>query len=113
MRHLWLRKSLATLCLLTASLFAAIGFSAFVFDSRTLGGAAAGSDGPLNERVELLLRTDIGLAGSRFKVRTHNGIVALSGWVPDEPAKNRAVNLVARIKGVREVHPDLETADPK
>jgi hyperosmotically inducible periplasmic protein len=70
-------------------------------------------DDNLNDRVETLLRTDIGLVGARFRVHTENAVVVIAGTVPDEFALYRAIELASGIKGVREVHNAMEIEDPK
>ncbi len=104
--------------LAATALFAGIGLTAYAIDhpNRPTGGFLAApeqADNVLNDRVETLLRTDIGLAGSRFRVQTHAGIVMLGGGVPDEHALNRALELASSVKGVREVRNQLEIERPK
>ncbi|RIX49561.1 MAG: BON domain-containing protein [Rhodocyclales bacterium GT-UBC] len=70
-------------------------------------------DSTLNDRVETLLRTDIGLAGSQFRSQTKGGIVSLSGRVPDEHALRRALDLASSVKGVREVRNSMVVDFPK
>jgi len=70
-------------------------------------------DQGLHERVETILRTDIGLADAQFRIRTEKAVVILAGTVPDELALRRAMELVGSIKGVREVRNAMEVADPK
>ncbi len=104
--------------LAAAALFTGIGLTAYAIDhpNRPTGGFLAApeqADDALNDRVETLLRTDIGLAGSRFRVQTHSGIVILGGGVPDEHALHRALELASSVKGVREVRNQLEIELPK
>lgn len=70
-------------------------------------------DDGLQDRVETLLRTDVGLVGARFRIRTDNAVVILAGTVPDELALRRAMDLAGSIKGVREVRNAMEIDDPK
>lgn len=103
---------------IAAVLFAGIGLTAYAIDhpTRPTGGFLAApeqADNALNERVETLLRTDIGLTGSRFRIQTNAGIVILGGGVPDEHALNRALELASSVKGVREVRNELEIELPK
>lgn len=104
--------------LAATALFAGIGLTAYAIDhpKRSTGGFLAApeqTDIVLNNRVEALLRTDIGLAGSRFRIQTHAAIVTLGGGVPDEHARHRALELAASVKGVREVRNQLEIELPK
>ena len=99
-------------------LISGIGFTAFAIDhpnrptSSTLN-AAQNADVLLNDRIETLLRTDIGLAGSRFRIQTRGGVVTLGGGVPDEHSLHRAIDLASSVKGVREVRNELEIEFPK
>jgi osmotically-inducible protein OsmY len=101
-----------------AVLISGIGLTASAIDhpnrptSSTLG-AAQNADIALNERIENLLRTDIGLTGSRFRIQTQSGVVTLGGGVPDEHSLQRALELAASVKGVREVRNELEIEFPK
>ena len=102
----------------SAMLISGIGLTAFAIDhpnrptSSTLS-AVQNADVALNERIETLLRTDIGLAGSRLRTQTRSGVVTLGGGVPDEHALQHALELVASVKGVREVRNELEIEFPK
>jgi osmotically-inducible protein OsmY len=99
-------------------LISGIGLTAYAIDhpnrptSSTLG-ATQNNDAALNDRIETLLRTDIGLAGSRFRIQTRGGVVILSGGVPDEHSLHRAIDLASSVKGVREVRNELEIEFPK
>ena len=99
-------------------LISGIGLTAFAIDhpnrltSSTLN-AAQNADVLLNDRIETLLRTDIGLAGSRFRIQTRAGVVILGGGVPDEHSLQRALDLASSVKGVREVRNELEIEFPK
>lgn len=75
--------------------------------------AAATLDEGLGERVETLLRTDVGLTGASVRVRVEQTVVVIAGTVPDEQALRRAMELAASVKGVRQVRNDMEIADPK
>jgi len=71
------------------------------------------TDATLNDKVETLLRTDIGLAGSQFRVQTKAGGVTLGGNVPDEHSLRRALDLVSSVKGVREIRNGMVVDAPK
>lgn len=109
-------KFIATV--VAATLFSGIGLTAFAIDhpnrptSSTLPRSEL-SDAVLNDRIETLLRTDVGLTGSRFRIQTQAGVVRLGGGVPDEHALHRALELASSIKGVREVRNELEIESPK
>jgi hyperosmotically inducible protein len=99
-------------------LISGIGLTAYAIDhpnrptSSTLG-ATQNTDAALNDRIETLLRTDVGLAGSRFRIQTRGGVVILGGGVPDEHSLHRAIDLASSVKGVREVRNELEIEFPK
>ncbi len=109
-----IRTKFMAMAVVTFSLFASMGVTAFAIDHRAAQSAGAPrSDAVLNDRVETLLRTDIGLAGSRFRISTHAGVVTLAGDVPDKHSLARAMDLAGSVKGVREVHNALEVEFPK
>jgi len=70
-------------------------------------------DTALGDRVETLLRTDIGLAGSRIRVVSRAAVITVAGTVPDEHALRRALDLASGVRGVREVRNALEVELPK
>jgi hypothetical protein len=63
----------------------------------------AGPDTRLAERILHLLRRDGGMMGDQFGIAVDSGIVTLTGWLPDEHAVRRALDLVSAVPGVREV----------
>ena len=77
--------------------------------------ASAGEplDATLNDKVETLLRTDIGLTGSRFRVHTSAGVVTVGGTVPDETSLRRALDLASSVRGVREIRNGMAVEFPK
>ena len=113
---MFIRKPLIAVS--AAFLVASTGLTAFAIDhpnrptSSTLS-TTQNADSLLNERIETLLRTDIGLTGSRFRIQTRSGVVILGGGVPDEHALQRAIELASSVKGVREVRNELEIEFPK
>lgn len=97
-------------------LFASIGLvTAFALDSPSpaVSSSSEVADNVLNDRVETLLRTDVGLAGSIFRAHTRAGIVTLVGSVPDEHTLRRALDLASSMRGVREVRNSMEIDSPK
>jgi len=92
---------------LSATLFAGLGLTAYATDNSqgmaAIGAAGETLDTALNDRVETLLRTDVGLTGSHFRVHTQAAVVTLAGTVPDENSLRRALDLASNVKGVREV----------
>lgn len=107
---------LAVVLAATAILFS-LGVTAYATDSprsfAALGVAENTRDSALGDRVEILLRTDVGLAGSNFRVQTKTGIVTLGGTVPDENSLHRALELASSVRGVREVRNAMEIEFPK
>ena len=71
-----------------------------------------GADSALTDRVETLLRSDIGLVGSRLRVQSRDGVVTVRGKVPDESAMRRALDLASGLRGVREVRNGMEIGFP-
>lgn len=113
-----IRTKFIALAVIAASFFAGIGVTAFAIDHParqivSIPAAPERGDEALNDRVETLLRTDIGLAGSRLRVSTRAGVVMLAGDVPDRHALVRAMDIASSVKGVREVRNALEVDFPK
>lgn len=76
--------------------------------SGTVSAEKEGADSALTDRVETLLRSDIGLVGSLLRVQSRDGVVTVRGKVPDESAMRRALDLASSLRGVREVRNGLE-----
>jgi osmotically-inducible protein OsmY len=100
-----------------AATFAGLGLSAFATDEPQLLVAVVANneaqDAALTDKVETLLRTDIGLAGSQFRVLAKSSVVTVGGSVPDEHALRRALDLASGVRGVREVRNAMEVDVPK
>lgn len=103
--------------LMAAATFAGLVLSAYATDdpisSSTHVANAEALDPTLAERVETLLRSDVGLAGSQIRVTAKAAVVTVGGSVPDEHALRRALDLASGVRGVREVHNAMEVAPPK
>ena len=108
------QRSLVPIFIIAINLFAELGLTAFAVDnphSPALVGEAP--DAALNDRVETLLRSDVGFAGSRFRVHTNGGVVTVGGSVPDEQSLRRALDLASGVKGVREIRNGMVIDFPK
>ena len=103
--------------LTAAATFAGIGLSANATDDpQVLAAMVANTeahDAALTDKVETLLRTDVGLAGSKFRVAAKSAVVTVGGLVPDEHALRRALDLASSVHGVREVRNAMEVDVPK
>jgi osmotically-inducible protein OsmY len=112
-----LKRNFLVACLTAAATFAGLGLSAFATDDPQLLAAMVANteahDATLTDRVETLLRTDIGLAGSQFRVISKSAVVTVGGSVPDEHALRRALDLASGVRGVREVRNAMEVDVPK
>ena len=110
-------RNLLVASLTAVATFAGIGLSAFATDDPQVVAAMVAnteaSDAVLTDRVETLLRTDIGLAGSQFRVLSKSAVVTVGGSVPDEHALRRALDLASGVRGVREVRNAMEVNLPK
>lgn len=114
------KRTLAFVSLGAAISLASLGLTAFATDNtqtvvvvRATGENLESADSGLRARVETLLRKDVGLAGSLFRVQAQAGVVTVGGTVPDEYALRRALDVVSGVQGVREVHNDMEIEFPK
>jgi osmotically-inducible protein OsmY len=109
-----IKRNLVPIIVVAISMFAGIGLTAFAIDSPQSSTTTTDSlDVTLNERVEILLRTDIGLAGGQFSTQTKAGVVTLGGTVPDEQSLRRALDLASSVKGVREIRNGMVVETPK
>jgi len=112
-----LKRKLFIACLTAAATLAGLGLSAFATDDpQVLAAMIANTqarDMALNDKVETLLRTDIGLAGSHLRVLTKSAVVTVGGSVPDEYALRRALDIASNVHGVREVRNAMEVDLPK
>lgn len=96
--------------LLAVVLLAGLGLTAFAMENPELSDPV---DIALNDKVETLLRTDVGLAGSQFQVSGRSGVLTLGGTVPDEHSLRRALDLASGVRGVRELHNEMALSPPK
>jgi hyperosmotically inducible periplasmic protein len=108
------KRNIVPAIVVAGSLFIGLGLTASAIDNPK-GALSAGEshDVMLNDKVETLLRTDIGLADSRFRVQTNAGVVTVGGSVPDEKSLKRALDLASGIKGVREIRNGMVIDFPK
>ena len=112
-----LKRNLMVASLTAAATFAGLGLSAFATDDPQLVAAMVANteaqDAVLTDKVETLLRTDVGLAGSKFRILAKSSVVTVGGSVPDEHALRRALDLASGVRGVREVSNAMEVDLPK
>jgi osmotically-inducible protein OsmY len=112
-----LKRKLLIVCLTATATLAGLGLSAFAIDdpkvSASMASSSLAKDAVLNDRVETLLRTDIGLTGSHLRIATRSAVVTVGGSVPDEHALRRALELASNVHGVREVRNAMEVGLPK
>lgn len=68
------------------------------------GPKAVRQDSSIADEVYFRLTEDDDVDGSEILVNVENGVVTLTGEVPERRMKHRAEDLVAEIRGVRELH---------
>ena len=113
-----IRNNLAAAGSIVLLLLAVLGvgaLSAPVADEPTATSITGKPDSPdsqLADRVETMLRSDFGLAGSRLRIFVKAGVVTISGTVPDEHSLERALDLAGKVSGVGEVLNALEIELP-
>ena len=111
-----MRNNLAAAGSLILLLFATLGVAALSAGRGqqvpAVPSIQASPDSLLADRVETMLRSDFGLAGSRLRIFARAGVVTLSGTVPDQHSLERALNLAGNVNGVGEVLNALEIELP-
>ena len=112
-----LKHHLMVTSITAAATFAGLGLSAFATDDPQVLAAmvanSAAQDMALGDKVETLLRSDVGLAGSQIRILARSAVITIAGSVPDEYALRRALDLASEVRGVREVRNALEVDVPK
>ena len=112
-----LKSNFFVAALVAAATFVGLGLSsAATDDPQVLAAMVANNeaqDAALGDRVETLLRTDIGLTGSKIRVFSKAAVITVAGTVPDEHALRRALDLASGVRGVREVRNAMEVDGPK
>jgi len=107
-------RNLVPVLIVAASLSVGLGVTASAIENpQAVASVGESPDTALNDKVETLLRTDIGLAGSRFRVHTNVGVVTVGGTVPDENSLRRALDLASSVRGVREIRNGMVVEFPK
>jgi len=107
-------RNLVPVLIVAASLSVGLGVTASAIENpQAVASVGESPDTALNDKVETLLRTDIGLAGSRFWVHTNAGVVTVGGTVPDENSLRRALDLASSVRGVREIRNGMAVEFPK
>lgn len=105
-------RNLASITIIATATFVGLGFSAFATDDPQLVAASLANtnalDMALSDKIETLLRTDIGLVGSQIRVFSKSAVVTVAGSVPDEHALRRALDIASGVRGVREVRNGME-----
>ena len=67
------------------------------------------SDSALTAKVKTALIAETKLESMKIDVESTNGVVTLSGQVPDKASIKLATNIAAKVDGVKDVHNKLET----
>lgn len=105
-------RNMASIAVIATATFVGLGFSAFATDDPQIVAATVANtnalDLSLSDKIETLLRTDVGLAGSQIRVFSKSAVVTVAGYVPDEHALRRALDLASSVRGVREVRNSME-----
>lgn len=70
--------------------------------------AQARTDADLSRSIQAAYYRDERLRGRDIDVSANDGVVTLRGTVPDEAAKQQAVNVAKNVEGVRSVNEELE-----
>ncbi len=103
--------------LMAVATFTGLALSAYATDDpKALPGHLANAeaqDATLSDKVETVLRSDVGLVGSQIRVVAKSAVVTVGGSVPDEHALRRALDLASGVRGVREVRNAMEVEPPK
>jgi osmotically-inducible protein OsmY len=103
--------------LIAALLLGGLGLTAYAMESpQAVSAAMVGTDAldaALNDKVETLLRSDVGLAGSQLRIQGRSGTLTIGGTVPDEHSLRRALDLASSVRGVREIRNAMELTPPK
>ena len=60
-----------------------------------------------------LKKTDERFNKTKFNVYSHNGVVLITGQVPDANMRTTATETIQKIRKVRRVHNELEVAPPR
>lgn len=112
-----INRNVASAGLIAALLLSGLGLTAYAMEippatSPVMVGNDA-LDAALNDKVETLLRSDVGLAGSQLRIQGRSGILTIGGTVPDEHSLRRALDLASSVRGVREIRNAMELAPPK
>lgn len=111
-----IRNNLLLVSLVASGALAGLGLAATVaggpVELPALESARNTLDRSLADRVENRLKTEMGLAGARISVASSAGVITLSGLVPENFARERAMQVAADVRGVREVRSELETGHP-
>lgn len=112
-----IKRKIFIVSLVAIATFAGLGLSAFATDDPQLLAAwqanTQSKDAALSDRVETLLRSDIGLTGSYLRVSAKAAVITVGGTVPDQHALQRALELASSVHGVREVRNAMEIDLPK
>ena len=110
-------QNFAGASLIAALLLGGLGLTAYAMESpQATSAVMVGNDAldaALNDKVESLLRSDVGLAGSQLRIQGRSGILTIGGTVPDEHSLRRALDLASGVRGVREIRNAMELAPPK
>ena len=67
------------------------------------------SDSALTAKVKTALIAETKLESMKIDVESTNGVVTLSGQVPDKASVKLATHIAAKVDGVKDVHNKLET----
>jgi len=73
--------------------------------------AAAVDDATITTRVKSALLEDKQVQSLKITVTTENGVVKMSGVVPSADVGNRALQLAARVPGVKDIKNELKLKD--
>jgi osmotically-inducible protein OsmY len=85
--------------LLTLTIALVLGSAAFAADKV--------SDDALYDQVRIRIATDREVGGGNIEVKVTNGVVELTGNVPDDKHKQRVEKVVKKVKGVKSVENKL------
>lgn len=103
-------RGIVTIALLLAALSPAMSGCTTSLDRRSTGEVI--DDSMIANKVRAAFIADKEVKLTNLDVRSHEGIVQLSGFADTESEANRAVEIAKKVKGVREVKNDIRIKRP-